>query len=160
MGAAWPAGLVEAYQAERLPLLRIAFVICWSRTDAEDAVQEAVIKAARNWDHVDNASAYLRAAVVNVARDGVRKRERRRARDVIGAPDSRVGQLDIAEEDRALAQALARLPEPHRCAIVLRFYADWSNDEIARCLDKRAVTVRSWIHRGLTQLRRDLADER
>ena len=56
----------------------------------------------------------------------------------------------------ALRAALGRLPVNHRAAIVLRYFLDWDDDEIAQQYGVRPATVRSWVHRGIGRLRRDM----
>jgi RNA polymerase sigma factor (sigma-70 family) len=151
--AEWPAGLVELYSAERTNLVRTAFLICGSVPQAEDAVHDALVRVAPRWDGLDRARSYLYVAVVNAARDASRRTRRLRAvteRDAIRDPE----QLSV--ESLALHHALARLPERHRTAVVLRYFADWDDAEIADALGARRATVRSWVHRGLARLRNEM----
>jgi RNA polymerase sigma factor (sigma-70 family) len=148
----WPAGLVDLYRAERTELVRAAFLVCGSVASAEDAVHDALAKVAARWDQVERARSYLYVAVVNAARDSAR----RDRRFVSSDRERREGGPDLGAESLALHAALARLPVNHRVAIVLRYFLDWDDDEIAAQFGVRAATVRSWVHRGLTKLRKEL----
>jgi RNA polymerase sigma factor (sigma-70 family) len=150
--AAWPPGLVDLYAAERTELVRAAFLVCGSVASAEDAVHDALTRVAQRWDRVDRARSYLYVAVVNAARDAAR-RERR----FVPKPRARTeGEPDLSAESVALRGALTSLPVNHRAAIVLRYFLDWDDAEIAAQFGVREATVRSWVHRGLAKLRKEL----
>ena len=149
----WPPGLVELYRAERLHLVRTAYLICGSRPIAEDAVHDALIRVAARWDTLERGRAYLYVAVVNAARDAARKRRRS---FVHTEPDAAHDVEALSIESIALRDALMRLPVRQRTAIVLRHFAGWTDDEIAEQLGARPATVRSWLHRGIERLRREM----
>jgi RNA polymerase sigma-70 factor, ECF subfamily len=153
----WPPSLVELYAAERTDLVRAAFLVCGSVASAEDAVHDALAKVAERWDRVERARSYLYVSVVNAARDAAR-RDQRSARFMARrtAADSSEDLARLSAESLALDGALARLPVNHRTAIVLRYLLDWDDDEIAAQFGVRVATVRSWVHRGITKLRKDL----
>jgi RNA polymerase sigma factor (sigma-70 family) len=151
----WPPDLVAVYSDERAQLVRAAFLICGSVASAEDAVHDAVARVARRWSRVDNGRSYLYVAAVNAARD-IARREQRFHR--FTATHERVEDPDVAGlglDSLALYAALARVPTNHRTALVLRFFLDWDDAEIAQHFDVRASTVRSWVHRGITRLRKE-----
>ncbi len=155
-GAGWPPAFVALYSAERTGLVRAAFLICGSIASAEDAVHDAVERVAARWLGVDDARSYLYVAVVNAARDAAR-RDRRSLLFTGG----RVGETGddlagVSADAMELRAALVRLPVNQRAALVLRFFLDWDDDEIAQQFDVRPATVRSWVHRGITRLRRDM----
>jgi RNA polymerase sigma factor (sigma-70 family) len=156
-GLQWPADLVALYSAEHVGLVRAAFLICGSVAAAEDAVHDAVTRVVARWDGVDNGRSYLYVAAVNAARDCARRDERSRrlfaSRTLVEDAADFAG---LSAESMALRGALARLPLNQRAAIVLRYYLDWDDDEIARQYDVRPATVRSWVHRGIGRLRKDL----
>jgi RNA polymerase sigma factor (sigma-70 family) len=147
---AWPATLVDVYVSERTRLVRTAFLICGSVAQAEDVVHDALVRVAAKWDEVHNGRAYVFAAVVNGARDAARSAARFRDADEPELEDR------CSDDSLALRAALLRLPERHRTAIVLRYYADWDDDEIAAVLSVRTATVRSWVHRAIKKLRTEL----
>jgi RNA polymerase sigma factor (sigma-70 family) len=155
-GPRWPEKLVELYRAERTKLVRTAFLITGSVAAAEDAVHEALPRVAARWATLDNGRAYLYVAVVNAARDGAR-RSRRASR--LGETHPEIVSTDptqMSEESMHLQRALAKLPERQRTAIVLRYFADWNDDEIAEQLGARMATVRSLVHRGVARLREEM----
>ncbi len=149
---AWPADLVEIYRSRQVALLRCAYLICGSRAAAPDIVQDAVASVARRWDGVENGSAYLFAAVANRARDHRRRAARSATEDWQDGPES----PPPVEEWIDLWDALAKLPADHRAAVVLRYHEGWSDQEIADAMGRRSATIRSWRHRALTALRKEL----
>ena len=134
------------FDREYGPMVRLAFLLVDSNEAAEEVVQEAFVALHRRWDRVDNPGGYLRTSVVNRAKDVQRRRARERRLPVQVPEDARL------EADH-LGDALAALPAKRRAALVLRFYDDLSEAEIAEVLGVRRGTVKSMIHRGLAQLR-------
>ena len=140
--------LVDLFERSYTDLVRLAVLLVDTDEAAEDCVQDAFVRVHRRWQHIDDPDAYLRTAVVNACRDQLRRRRVRRAfRPDPKPPDT------IPEADDELAQLLGRLSRRRRTAIVLRFYADMADEDIADHLGCRPATVRSLIHRGLEQLR-------
>jgi RNA polymerase sigma factor (sigma-70 family) len=153
----WPAALVAVYTAERTDLVRAAFLICGSVASAEDAVHDALARVAARWHAVENGRSYLYVAVVNAGRDIARRDERSRrfvVRRHVASPGPDLA--NVSADALALHAALSRLAVNHRAAIVLRFFLDWDDDEIAERFGVKPATVRSWVHRGVTSLRREL----
>ena len=137
------------YRDQFRPLVRVAFLLTGSRAAAEDAVHEAFVKCAARIPNLDHPASYLRAAVVNECRG-----EHRRASRFSDAADPR--HEDLPHEAGQTREALATLSERRRTAVVLRYFLDLDDGEIAEILDCRQATVRSLVHRGLTQLRKEL----
>jgi RNA polymerase sigma-70 factor (sigma-E family) len=153
--------VASLFAAHAAGLVRLAEFLVGDRGLAEDLVQEAFVRAWRSWRRLRRqgaALAYVRATVVNLARNSTRRRLlelRHRAGQaspwVVPEPD--VGtRLD-------LERALARLPIGKRACVVLRFYADLSEEETARVLGVSVGTVKSQTHKGLALLARHLTDE-
>jgi RNA polymerase sigma-70 factor (sigma-E family) len=148
----------RGYAAHHRDFARLAMLLCGDVHLAEDAVAEA---CARVWPKfrrgsVDDLVPYLRVAVVNEVRRRLRRGmlERRDAeRQVI---DLREGTDDdhSVEDRNVLLPALAALPYEQRAVIVLRFYEDLTEEEIAEVLNVPTGTVKSRCARGLEQLRR------
>ena len=152
-------------------MVRLARVLVDSPETAEDLVQDAFVRLHRHWGGVRDPRSYLHRSVVNACRSHHRRawRERSRRPGVEGASRSAtVSDLgDIAgvyvvdgaaEQGRAddadvLGAALATLPYRQRAALVLRYYADLPESEIAIALGCRPGTVASLVHRGLERLR-------
>lgn len=143
--------LETLYQAQRLPMVRLAHVITGSNAVAEEVVQEAFIRLQQHWDRAENPAGYLRTIVTNLCRTHLRRREYERRLDPPGPIVS--FQPDIDET----WAAVCGLPFRQRAALALRFYEDLEEAEIARILGCRPGTVKSTIHRGLSRLRRELS---
>ena len=152
----WPDDLVALYAAEHLGLVRAAYLICGSVAAAEDAVHEAVTRVVGRWEGVENGRSYLYVAAVNAARDAARRDQRsRRLFATHRAADDHADFAGLSAESMQLRGALTRLPVNQRAAIVLRYFLDWDDDEIAQHYGVRPATVRSWVHRGIGRLRKD-----
>ena len=154
------------YQAHGVGLIRLAVVMLGDRPAAEDVVQEAFCGLYRRWDHLDdpgNALRYLRSSVLNGCRSVLRNRGRLRLRlgQEPGRPDSVESAESTAlvgEEHRAVLAALRRLPDRQREALVLRFYLELSEAEIAQAMGISQGTVKSTVSRALAALGRLLGE--
>ena len=154
------------YQAHGVGLIRLAVVMLGDRPAAEDVVQEAFCGLYRRWDHLDdpgNALRYLRSSVLNGCRSVLRNRGRLRLRlgQDPGRPDSVESAESTAlvgEEHRAVLAALRRLPDRQREALVLRFYLELSEAEIAQAMGISQGTVKSTVSRALAALGRLLGE--
>jgi RNA polymerase sigma-70 factor (sigma-E family) len=129
------------------PMVRLAHLLVGSNAVAEELVQDAFAKVHGRWATVTNPAAYLRRAVVNACRNEHRRRAVRRRAVLDPAPRA------VDDAPAELLDALAGLPHRQRAAIVLRFYEDLPEADIARALGCRPGTVKSLLHRGLAQLR-------
>jgi RNA polymerase sigma-70 factor (sigma-E family) len=144
-----PASFAECYSELRPEMIRLASVMTGSPDTAQDLVQDAFVRLHGAWDRVREPRAYLRRAVVNACHSHHRrKRVERRHQSLAGPEPSATLNAD------ELADALDSLPYRQRAALVLRFYTDLSDVDIASALRCRPGTVASLIHRGLEQLRR------
>lgn len=138
--------------------LRVAVLLTGDWHAAEDLVQVSLVKLYRAWPGVDQVGgdpdAYLRRIMINTQRTWWRARWRREA-PVAVLPDSPRGGDDA--DQRALAvsirQALKRLSPRQRAVLVLRYYEDLPEAEIASLLGCSAGTVKAHAHRGLRALR-------
>jgi RNA polymerase sigma-70 factor (sigma-E family) len=140
--------VADLYRARHGDMVRLAYVLTGSQEQAADVAQEAFVKLFRKWDTVREPEAYLRRIVVNDCRSAHR-RARRERDHAEGAGEPVV--LDLEADE--LSDALASLPHRQRAAIVLRYYHDCSEREIAQVLGCRPGTVGSLLHRGLARLR-------
>ena len=148
----WPVGFEEFYRERYLPLLHLAILLTGSRAVAEEIVQDAFIRSRHALSESDNPAAYVRAAVVNASRSHHRHNAvvaRHRGRWLPGVSEP---------ELRELADVMARLPQRQRSVIVLRYYADLSESEIAEMLGCAPGTVKSLASRGLARLKKMLED--
>lgn len=143
-------GFEDLFATERVPMTRLAYLLVGSEAVAEEVVQDAFAQVYERWARLDRPGGYLRTCVVH----GARRAGKRRTRDlrvVHGSPTS------VELEARELLDALGRLRPTWRAVVVLRFYGDMTQDEIAEALDMRVGTVKSTLHRALGQLREEIA---
>ena len=144
-------------------LLRTAYLVVWDATEAEDLVQDCLLAVARRWPRVrrmDHPHAYARRVLVNLALDGAQRRTRRRA-ELLG--DEAAALAAIPDETSArrlqavgvraeLLQALGTLPPRQRAVLVLRYFDDLSEAQVAELLGCSVGTVKSTASRGLARL--------
>ena len=143
------------FRTERLHLVRLARLLVDDRETAEDIVQDAFAALHRRWPTLsspDAAAGYLRTSVVNGSRSALRRRRTVRTNQradrhamVVEAADRPVL---IAAEHREVVGALLQLPRRQREVIVLRYWAELSEAEIARTLGISAGAVKSSASRG------------
>ena len=128
------------------------------RHEAEDALQDALISLYRRWDRVvaaDNPDAYVHRSLVNASLQLLRRRRR------VELPPS----FDLAGHDEAVSnrqqmlQALASLPPRQRAVLVLAFYEDRNEAEIAEAMGCSRGTVKSQKARALSALRDRLGSD-
>ena len=155
----------DAFVAARGPkLVRIARGLLRDQQDAEDVVQEVLVKAHKHWATIcsrESPEAYVRRMLVNAATSFWRRAVRREFSVASGALVALTGPDESArvdERDLVLA-ALRRLPPKQRAVIVLRHYEGLSDEEIAAVMGTSTATVRSNVHRGLATLRGLLTEE-
>lgn len=162
----WPAtgapeGTAEAavgalYQEHAVALIRLAHIMLGDRPAAEDVVQDAFFGLYRNWHRLaDPAGAlpYARSSVLNGCRTALRRRALRGRLTMYQPPAGSAEAAALSHEERqAVMQAVRRLPDRQREALVLRFYLDLPDQEIARVMGVRPSTVRSATHRALKAL--------
>ena len=161
------AGVTALYEAHAFGLVRLAIIMLGDRAAAEDVVQDSFFGLYRNWDKLSdpaNALTYVRASVLNGCRSTLRQQSRRDRRDRAAATDARSGTESaeslvlLSEEHRGVLLAVRRLPERQREALVLRFYLELPDEQIARVMGVRPSTVRSATHRALRALGRSLKE--
>jgi|SRR5215469_6766846 len=149
------AGL-EGFLADRgTALLRTAVLLAGGREAGEDLLQLALERALRRWHRVDgDPEAYLRRTLYHLAVDRWRWRMRHPEVDLMA--DVADSGRDLAEQvdlRQALAQALALLPARQRAVLVLRYFEELTEAEIATALGCSAGAVKSAAARGLQRLR-------
>ena len=149
----------DQYVVDRLDrLLRFATALTCDPHLAQDVVQEVLLRAQRKWPHIGQLQArdaYVHRMIIN---EYLSWRRRRAAKavshstlDALGTPtaDPATG---YAERD-AMKARIATLPRKQRAALMLRYYEDRTDAEIAELLGCSAGTVRSHISRALSTLR-------
>jgi RNA polymerase sigma factor (sigma-70 family) len=142
----------ELFAHEREALVRLAYLLTGSRAVAEDVVQDAFVQLHRKRAEVRTPGAYLRTSVVN----GVRMHHRRTARERARYAD--LVPLAVQPETTIVLDALGRLSYRQRTVLVLRYYEDRPDEEIAQLIGCRPATVRSLVHRGLAALRKAMQE--
>lgn len=161
----WTAdqAVTALYSAHWTTLLRLATLLTGDRAAGEDVVQDAFVALHRRWRRAggpDKALAYLRTSVVNGARSMGRRRavelRHRPPADPPGAgPEERALRAD---QDRRVLEAVQRLPQRQREVLVLRYYAELSEVEIADAIGVSRGAVKSYAHRAMNALRDALAE--
>lgn len=146
-----------AYMSARQPtLLRTAFLLTGDAHTAEDIVQTALAKLYLAWDRVqkrETLDAYVRRIVVNEAKTLFRRPWRRRERATEVLPERGI---EETYDDGLAGQVWAvvsTLPPRQRAVIVLRYYEQLSEAEIAQALGISEGTVKSQASRALATLR-------
>jgi RNA polymerase sigma-70 factor (ECF subfamily) len=139
---------------------RLAAHILSDRSEAEDAVQEALVLAWRGWARLRDANrfgAWFDRILVNVCYERLRGRKRSRSDALppeLGAKSADPFAPAIARD--AIGRALSKLTPEQRIVIVLRYWRDLSIEEIAERVRIPSGTVRSRLHYGLRTLKADI----
>ncbi len=147
--ARWDDDLVQLYEQHFDQLVRLAYLVSGQAQQAEEVVQEAFVKTHRSWARVRDPLPYLRTAVVNGCRSVGRRQTLERQRRPSPPEPVALG----ADE---LWDALGVLTDRQRSAIVLRFYCDLPDADIAASLGCNETTVRTSVHRALAKLRKEI----
>ena len=153
------------YETHALGLIRLAVIMLGDRPAAEDVVQEAFYGLYRRWHALSdttNALAYVRSSVINGCRSALRRRVRQLALAGAEQPvesDSAESSALLSEEYRQVLLAIRRLPSRQREALVLRYYLDLDEAEIASSMQVSRGTVKSTTSRALAALGRILEDQ-
>lgn len=150
----------SAFAVSRWPgLVRLAFGLTGDRWAAEDLAQATLTRAYVAWRRVsraDDPDAYLRRILVNTSN---RRFRRRRVTEQPGdLPETAVaGPADLISDRAALLAALRELPPRQRAVVVLRYWEDLTDAQIAVTLGCSPGTVRSQLSRALAKLRESSA---
>ncbi|MFF8512834.1 SigE family RNA polymerase sigma factor [Streptomyces sp. NPDC015492] len=144
--AAWPR------------LVRTAHMLTGDFHEAEDLVQTTLAKAYARWSRIpaDEALAYFRRALIN---NNISRVRRKRVAHLLmpflpeAVHRTHGGHAEVTEERAALTTALATLPNRQRTVMVLRYFEDMSDQEIATALNCSLGTVKTHARRGLAALR-------
>jgi len=150
---------VEAlYRSDLRRVVGLAYLLTGDAAFAEEAGQEAFARLIRNVATARQPAAYLTTVTLNLCRDRGRREVTLRMNPA--PPPAVVGPPVLPRDVDDIWRAVQRLPQRHREAIILRYWADLSTAEIARLLRLRPGTTRSLLHRALVSLKEVLSDER
>lgn len=152
---------LEFFAAEFWPLRRVGFLLTGSWDQAEELAQEAMARTYAVWPRVrryQRPAAYARKVLVNRHRS-VLRRAVVEARHLVTSPPQDRHEPDFGGDDLVLWQALQQLSSRQRAGVVLRYYLDLPEAEVARLLGVPLGTVKSLVHRGLARLRDQLGPE-
>lgn len=134
-------------------LLRTAYLLCGDRGHAEDLVQTALMRTARQWRRARDApEAYARRVVINLAKDRWRQLSRRPTEAPL-ATDLPEPEMEAVADREVLLRATRQLPDGQRAVLVLRYLDDLSVEETAAVLGCSTGTVKSQTSRALENLR-------
>ncbi|HEV2755053.1 MAG TPA: SigE family RNA polymerase sigma factor [Actinomycetota bacterium] len=141
------------YDAEGARVRELALFLVGDRELAADLAQEAFLRAYGRWNRIrkSDPGPYVRRALVNLCKNAYRRRSMERKQWARPATAGAVEPPNL-EESLRVAEALKALPPFRRAAIVLRYYEDLSDEQIAVTLDRPLGTVKSDIRRGLQSL--------
>ena len=154
--------LRDLFDGHYRELVRLAVLLVDDRGVAEEVVQDAFVAAAARWERIDGDKvlAYLRSSVLNGARDALRRRgtvrrflsrqgERNEPPPVAESPETAA----VAHSTRReVLDAVRRLPDTQRNVVLLRYFLDCSEAQIAETLGVSAGTVKTSAHRALANL--------
>jgi RNA polymerase sigma factor (sigma-70 family) len=152
----------DIYRAERDGLVRLAFLMTGSQAVAEDLVQDTFIRVMARLEPDASPGAYLRRSVINACYSWHRRawREVRPGDDErLGAAVGTAGYGGLPTEpepggDVEMWDALNRLAPKRRSMLVMRYYLDMTEADVAATLGCRVGTVKSTTHRALADLRK------
>ena len=141
------------------PAYRLAAVMLADRSAAEDAVQEAAVKAWRNLRQLRGDATSLRPWFLSIVANECRMARRGRWWSVLKFAEVREPEEEAPETYTDLRKALLRLSPDERLPLVLHFYLDLPLDEVARTLGVSSSAAKSRIYRAAKRLRSDLTME-
>jgi RNA polymerase sigma factor (sigma-70 family) len=162
--------VVRLFRSDGRSLVRLARLFVDDRNAAEDLVQEAFLRLARHAgeiDAIEQAPAYLRSIVLNLARD-----HNRRGLVSLRHQATAIGQIDASHDPTAdvadrlarsdehvrVLEAVRQLPVRQRDCVTLRYLEEYSVDRIADTLGLSANSVKTHLRRGMQHLGRLLAE--
>jgi len=156
------AQIAEVFRAERGRLLAFAYLLVGDRAGAEDLVQEAFISLQRRWNSLTDPQAavgFMRVCVINAARSHHRRgflaRRHVHVADLEGTEGADAAVL-LAEEHREVAAVVRALPRRQQQVIVLRYWAQMSEAQIADVLGVSKGTVKASASRAVAAIGKKL----
>ncbi|WP_420312059.1 SigE family RNA polymerase sigma factor [Streptomyces sp. YS-B37] len=156
MNAEGLEGFRDFVDSRSSALLKTAVLLCGGDQHAgEDLLQNALVKAAGRWQRIDEPEAYVRRILYRQQVSRWRLKWRRREVSVAEPPEAGadVDAAAAAELRLVMREALSRLTARQRTVLVLRYFEDLPEADVARLLGCSVGTVRSTTHRSLARLR-------
>ncbi|MGH3157744.1 MAG: SigE family RNA polymerase sigma factor [Streptosporangiaceae bacterium] len=156
--------VTELYSTHYRTLVRLATLLVRDMSTAEEVVQDSFIAMHASWRRLrdtDKALSYLRQSVVNKSRSVLRHRvvmDRNAPKPAPDVPSAEHGAITLLERS-SVVEALRKLPVRQREALVLRYYADMSEAQIASVMGISRGAVKSHTARAMTSLRTVLERE-
>jgi RNA polymerase sigma-70 factor (sigma-E family) len=153
----WPtaprsAQTFEEFFSDAWPwAFRLASLLTHSTEAGEDIAQDVLMTMSQRWGTADRPAAYLRTSLVNASYNWNRRNRTARTKLPMLVTSDR---FDFQADE--LADAIARLPFRQRAVVVLRYYSDLSEAEIAEAIGCRPGTVKSLASRALGALSKEI----
>ncbi len=147
-----PAGFDEVYRSQRTALLRLAYLLVRSQAVAEELTQDAFARLYQHFDQVENPPGFVRTTLVRLCLTWQSRHEMERDRLTRVGEPAPLGEPHIDQ----MWDALARVRPERRAVLVLRYYDDLPIRAIAALVGCPEPTVRTRLHRGLADLRKEL----
>lgn len=150
------AAFSRFFSAHAEEIRRLGVFLTGDAEQGRDLSQEALVRTYRHWSRIKgDPMPYAKRILVNLVRSAHRRRavalrHQERTPADPGIQPSGAGKVD---DWLVVSEALRSLPPVRRAAIVMRYYEDMSEADIARVLDRPVNTIKSDIHRGLKRLR-------
>jgi len=148
-----PDSFAAFYGRESLWARRLALVLVGNVEAAEDLSQEAFVRLHRRFNRIDNPRAYLRVALVNLCHRYRRSEQQRQQQLTTCVIDT----AQISSPSIEVLDLVDRLPPRQRDVLVLRYFEDLSEAEIAQALHCRPGTVKSLASRALRQIHQEMS---
>jgi RNA polymerase sigma factor (sigma-70 family) len=152
------AGTFDAvYQRNFDALFRLASMLVSSTTEGEEIAQEAFVRWYARRTVVKDPDSYLRTVVINLTRDGLRRRYTAKRRAHLFQTEAREAAVGAeATPSTPMLDMIAHLPARQRAVVLLRFYEGRSEHDIASIIGCRPGTVKSLLSRALDALRKEV----
>lgn len=159
------AALAALHRAHYRDLVRLAGLLLHDRGASEEVVQDAFVQLQLRWRRLrdqEKAAAWLRSAVLNGARSRIRHLDVRRRHQPppSGSAESAEDTTLAGDARSRMVAALRTLPTRQREAVVLRYYLELSEAEMADAMGISAGSVKTHLHRGLHALQTQLGEQR
>jgi RNA polymerase sigma-70 factor (sigma-E family) len=153
-----PERFAEFVRSRHSELLRFAYLLSADRHLAEDLVQDALERAGLAWSRIekqDDPEGYIRRIITNRFLNRLRTQRRER---LVGEPPDRT-HAEREPRDHTIFGMLADLPKQQRAVLVLRYYLDYSEAQIAETLGCSIGNVKSTASRAIAKLRAQIQPE-